>query len=545
MPIETPFRETVMRIRNNFAALDSLRMAQANNKAVTSSIEKLSSGQAINRGADGPALLVGANSMQSTAVGQLQGQKNAETAITLLQIAEGSLSEISGILTEMKQLAVHAANEAVNDDAMLEADQSEFEHMLNAINSIVDESTFGGRNLLDGSFGVNGTTVGANLRFVSAEPNTPSSPAPGFPIDIIQVPKQPYIKGPEPLVLDQIRQPLQLTFEVEGRVLQFDTSTGEISKILAELVDNADKHPDRFPVERLNQDVREQLNTSLNRFFERANFPLESSITHDGHLQVTHHEYGSDVYFTATSNVPGILTKIVGDAENCVPGQDVQGTIAGSDGTGEGRFLTARPGSPAEGTTIEFTGQPALVEEPILDEAGRQVGIDYRLQTDEEFVGSYDNPIVEGYLHISQQTRSIQYGGKNDEGVSFSIQSVRTNRLGQGTHNESQFNSLADVDLRTPEGAKDAISVVNKSIEDISMLRADLGSFQRNAVEKHAEASAVNSDANAEAGSLLRDADVAEEAAKLAQSQIMLNASQSMLAQANQKPKQVLSLIQQ
>jgi flagellin len=533
-----------MRIRNNFAALDSLRQAQTRNKAVAGNIEKLSSGQAINRGADGPALLVGANSMQSTAVGQLQGQKNAETAITLLQIAEGSLGEISGILTEMKQLSVHAANESVNDDSMLEADQLEFEHMLNAIDSIIDETLFNGRNLLDGSFGISGTTVGDNLRFVRAESNTPSSPSEGFPIDIIQVPKQAYVEAPEPLVLDHIRQPLQLTFNIGGRALQYSTESGEISKILAELVENAEKYPERFPVERLNQDVREQLNTSLNQFFDKANFPVESSITHEGKLKFTHHEYGSDVYFTITSNVAGAITKQAGVAENCVPGQDVQGTIAGSDGTGVGRFLTARPGSPAQGSVIEFTGQPALVEEPVLDEAGRQVGVTYRLQNDEEFVGSYDNPVIEGYLHISQQTRDIQYGGQSDETLQFSIPSVRTNYLGKGVENDSQFFSLADVDLRSAEGASDAINIVEKAIEDISSTRAELGAFQRNSVEKHSVAAAVNGDANAESESMFRDTDVAVEAAEMAKNQIMLNASQSMLAQANQKPRAVLSLLE-
>jgi flagellin len=108
-------------------------------------------------------------------------------AMTIYQQAEGSLNEISDILVRLKQLSVHAANEAVNDDAMLAADQEEAEQLLSTINRIVQNTTYNGKSLLDGSQGANGTTVGNNLRFVSADVNTNGSPEDGFPVDITQV----------------------------------------------------------------------------------------------------------------------------------------------------------------------------------------------------------------------------------------------------------------------------------------------------------------------------------------------------------------------
>ncbi len=74
----------------------------------------------------------------------------------MFQTAEGALSETSNILIRLKQLSVHAANEAVNDDSMLAADQHEVENLLSTLDRIVKTAEFNGRILLDGSMGANG-----------------------------------------------------------------------------------------------------------------------------------------------------------------------------------------------------------------------------------------------------------------------------------------------------------------------------------------------------------------------------------------------------
>ena len=88
-----------------------------------------------------------------------QSHSNTEMAMTIYQQAEGALNEISDILVRLKQLSVHAANEAVNDDAMVAADQEEAEQLLSTINRIVQNTTYNGKSLLDGSQGANGTTL--------------------------------------------------------------------------------------------------------------------------------------------------------------------------------------------------------------------------------------------------------------------------------------------------------------------------------------------------------------------------------------------------
>ena len=169
-----------MRIQNNIAALNSLRHSAAHQKRIGESIRKLSSGRELNRSSDAPAQLLGAAQLRSQVVGLKQTKENVETSISLLQIAESGLGEVSKILTEIRQRVVHAANEAVNDESMLNADQMEIEHLLKALVQIAQNTTYTEQRLLDGSMGINGVAVGESaLEFVSAEAETPASPEEG------------------------------------------------------------------------------------------------------------------------------------------------------------------------------------------------------------------------------------------------------------------------------------------------------------------------------------------------------------------------------
>ena len=116
-----------MRIRSNVTSLNALRHSDNNLKNIKSSIEKLSSGSKINRGADDPASLVASERLRVQIAGLRQAVNNNASAVAMFQTAEGALSEISSILLSLKQLSVHAANDAINDDTMLAADQREVE----------------------------------------------------------------------------------------------------------------------------------------------------------------------------------------------------------------------------------------------------------------------------------------------------------------------------------------------------------------------------------------------------------------------------------
>ena len=140
-----------LRINNNVEALNAHRHLLNNEKMLTKSLERLSSAQKINRGADGPAALVISEGMRSQIASLHQAADNNESAISLVQTAEGALNEVSTLLRDMRQRAVAAANIGLNDENMVNASQQEIENALDTIDRISTNTQFGSKNLLDGS----------------------------------------------------------------------------------------------------------------------------------------------------------------------------------------------------------------------------------------------------------------------------------------------------------------------------------------------------------------------------------------------------------
>ena len=122
-----------------------------NERALSKSLERLASGQRVNRAADDPAALVISEHMRAEISGMKQAIKNNEIAISLVQTAEGSMNEISSLLVNIRQRAISAANVGASDQAMTQANQSEIENALSSIDRIVSSTQFGQYKLLDGT----------------------------------------------------------------------------------------------------------------------------------------------------------------------------------------------------------------------------------------------------------------------------------------------------------------------------------------------------------------------------------------------------------
>lgn len=532
-----------MKIRNNIASLNSLRNTSASFKAVQESLEKLSSGQKINRGADGPASLIASEGLRSRVAGLQQSHQNNQIAVSLIQTAEGALNEVSDILIQLKQLAVHAVNEAVNDPMMMEADQQEAEYLLAALDRITQNTSFAGKKLLDGSMGVSGVTVGDNLRFVKAEVNTNPSPEKGFSIDISQVATRANFKGTEPLTVDNIGEGMFILVNEGGRNASLDTRSGKIKVEIDEILNNHRSDPERFPAETSSEGIRSIVIHHLQEAMDKAGVNVEVFQGPDQTFILRHREYGDDPSFSVTTSTPGILTAVPNEAEKSTPGTDVAGTIDGEVAQGEGRLLTALEGTAAQGVTVEYTRDIELKEVPILNDQGIQVGSEFVEETHEEVVGSASDPKIEGYLHVSQQSKMFNLGPDNSF-ASVSIGEVRASKLGSGIENKSEILNLGDIDLTEIQSAKDSIRVIDKAISDISNYRAKLGAFQKNTLERNLANLQVGAENNVAGESVIRDTDVAEEMSRLTSNQILLSAGQSMLAQANQMPRNVLRLLE-
>ena len=130
------------RINSNIAALNALRHLHDTEEALSTNLERLSSGRKLNHASDGPAAMVISEQMKTQIESLDQSIRNSEISMSMLQTTEGALSEVSNILIDMRQLAVHAANEGTNDPKMLQADQNEIENLLSTLGNISRNTQF-------------------------------------------------------------------------------------------------------------------------------------------------------------------------------------------------------------------------------------------------------------------------------------------------------------------------------------------------------------------------------------------------------------------
>ncbi len=142
-----------MRINHNIAALNTYSRLTSANAMQSKSLEKLSSGQRINRAGDDAAGLSISEKMRAQIRGLNQASRNAQDGISLIQTAEGALTETHSMLQRMRELVVQANNDTNNSDD-LTAIQSEIDQLNDEINRIAEKTTFNTKELLDGTLGV-------------------------------------------------------------------------------------------------------------------------------------------------------------------------------------------------------------------------------------------------------------------------------------------------------------------------------------------------------------------------------------------------------
>ncbi|HWS28699.1 MAG TPA: flagellin [Clostridia bacterium] len=140
-----------MRIANNTTAINTHRQYTINNNNVAASTEKLSSGYRINRAGDDAAGLAISEKMRAQIKGLNMASKNSQDAISLVQTAEGALTETHAILQRMRELAVQAASDTNDDGVDRAALQTEFQQLIDEIDNIADTTKFNGKTLLDGT----------------------------------------------------------------------------------------------------------------------------------------------------------------------------------------------------------------------------------------------------------------------------------------------------------------------------------------------------------------------------------------------------------
>lgn len=141
-----------MRINNNLMAINAHRNLGASASSMAKAIEKLSSGLRINRAADDASGLVISQKLRAQTSGLRQATRNAQDGISVVQVAEGALTEVHTMLNRMRDLAVQSANTGVNDATAQAAAQAELVQLRSEIDRIGNTTSFGDNALLDGTY---------------------------------------------------------------------------------------------------------------------------------------------------------------------------------------------------------------------------------------------------------------------------------------------------------------------------------------------------------------------------------------------------------
>jgi flagellin len=149
-----------LRINQNIAAMNAYRNLTVTDGQMAKSLEKLSSGFRINRAADDAAGLSISEGLRAQVGGLKVAVRNAQDGISVVQTAEGALSEVHSILQRMRDLAVQASNTGSQDADARTAAQTEFDQLKTEIDRIGNTTKFGSTKLLDGSLGAKATSSG-------------------------------------------------------------------------------------------------------------------------------------------------------------------------------------------------------------------------------------------------------------------------------------------------------------------------------------------------------------------------------------------------
>src|SRR3954464_11753191 len=158
------------RINTNVSSLIAQRVLKKNNDALNTSLERLSTGLKINKGADNPAGLIASENLRSEKTGITQAIDNAERASNIIGTAEGGLTEVSSLMNELQSLVGQAANTGGLSKEELQANQLQVDSILGSINRIAGATSFQGAKLLNGNYAYQTSSV-ATSAFTTIQVN--------------------------------------------------------------------------------------------------------------------------------------------------------------------------------------------------------------------------------------------------------------------------------------------------------------------------------------------------------------------------------------
>ncbi len=503
------------RINTNVQSLIAQRVLNQNTGGLNKSLERLSTGLRINRGADDPAGLLASENLRGEKAAISAAIGNAERADLVANIAEGGLQEVSGLLTEMQGLITATANNAGLSDAEKKANQLQIDSILQTIDRIADATNFQGSKLLNGNFDFTTTNVSAGIADFRV-----NGAKLGFG-DTLSVEAVVTTSAQQAGLYLSTGATLNLgagssfTIEVGGSLGSRQLSFASGSAI-ADIVTAINTFSDVTGVEAATSGNGVVVKSS--EFGEDEFVSVE--VVASGSITGT----GLGIFsLSATdfnaANAASIVTFASTEAKNGVrdAGQDIVATINGIQATSSGRTASIN----TDFLNVEVTFSSA---------AGNNTA---------QTAGGVNAFTISGGGADFQLAGNVDIAGK----VSLGIKDVSARKLGMSTlgflsdlSSGKAFN-IVDGDLNKAQ------KVVSEAGRQISSLRGRLGAFQKNTVGATIRSLGVTFENTAAAESSIRDADFAKQTADLTRNQILQSAATNTLALANQSGQAALSLL--
>jgi len=487
------------RINTNVAALIGARILNTNNVAVNKSLERLSTGLRINRGADDPAGLIASENLRKQILGTESGIKNAERAINIISTAEGSLTEVSAMLLDLQGLLDEAANTGGMSTEEVEANQLQVDSILNSINRISNTTDFEGIKLLNGNLAYTTSAVSstylAELNVNAAKLIDGATMTVNVTITSAADTGQIFLSGPASNKLSA-----SLTLQVGS-----NRGTTELTFAACATLTSV--------VYGINE-VREITGVSA----------ALSSDGAQGWASLRSIDFGSDAYVsvktldTGDGGITGfkINTALAGanddDAKDY--GVDAQATVNGTSATADGKKLTIR--TSMLDAVIDLTTAAALST------------------TDQTTTFGITGGGADFAIGATVEANAME---------SIGITNIAVTGLGNTTDGYLTTLKSGGDNALTSNNLYTAQKIVTAAIKDVSTLRGRLGSFQKNTLETAINSLGVTRENLKSAESAVRDTDFASETSNLTRSQILVQAATSVLAQANFAPQSVLALL--
>ena len=499
-----------MRINHNISALNAWRQINQTNYSMSKTLERLSSGLRINRAGDDAAGLAISEKMRGQIKGLNMAIKNAQDAISLIQTAEGALTEVHSILQRMRELAVQAASDT-NTDVDREQIQKELDQLREEIDRIARTTEFNTKKLLDGkleSFRNEAdvkVVTGGNLN-VQVD-MTLSSGAVLFETDAADIDNNESYSvnlGGSAFTVSLTNNTISIVYG--------GTTIGTITGVTAGA-------------------------TSITLGDVKFTFTASSIAAGAGTVQI------DSVKLTLTTSVTVNLNDAIEGTYAVEVGQfvgtqtselDIRLNLYDSTGLKAQSVVDFDSGSVFVGTVVTAGVSTIQLQKGFL------ITWDTTVYSLSDFGGALpneevvDSGVVRAEAVYTSDTQLVfQIGANEGHNMIAGIDDMSAGALGLTTE------SLKVTDQNAAERA---IMVVDAAIYRVSTARAALGAIQ-NRLEHTIANLGVAAENLTAAESRIRDADMAKEMMEFTKQQILLQSSMAMLAQANVLPQNVLQLM--